>query len=152
MKKQLSSLIITIMLFSCNQAATETKVIQAPIDSLISNWTNTWNNHDSSGVINLFTADALLIDDNLVVNSTADMAAKWIHPNINVVSKFKTGKLQEWSSGDRAGYTGTYEFDAVVNDSVVARPKGIFTVNWIKNEKGEWKVTVADIHGFDDTK
>lgn len=152
MKELLTSFILTCILFSCNQGPADTVIVNAPVDSLISNWSNAWNNHDSAGAINLFTADALLIDDNLVATNTADIAAKWIHPNINVVSEFKTGKLQEWSSADRAGYTGTYEFDAVVNDSVVARPKGVFTVNWIKNENGEWKITVADIHGFDEKK
>ena len=152
MKKLLSALIVTAMIFSCNQPSPTIKNVPAPVDSLISNWTNAWNNHDSVGVIKLFINDALLIDDNLVVNKTSDMATKWIHPNIKVVSRLKTNKLQEWSAANRAGYTGKYEFDVVVNDSVVARPQGVFTVNWIADEYGEWKVSVAHIHSFEEKK
>ena len=152
MKKILASLIVTTMLFSCNQSSTQTTLVKAPVDSLITNWGNVWNNHDSAGVSNLFAPEALLIDDDLIANNAVEIAAKWIHPNITVVSHFKSAKLQEWSSVERAGYTGKYEFDVVVKDSVVAKPRGVYTVNWIKTDKGEWKVTTADIHGFVEKK
>ena len=146
MKKLLASLIVTAMLFSCNQSSTQNILVKAPVDSLITNWNKAWNNHDSAGVSNLFATDALLIDDDLIAINTAEIAAKWIHPNINVVSHLKSTKLQEWSSGERAGYTGKYELDVVVKDSIVAKPRGVYTVNWMKTNKAEWKITTANIH------
>ena len=152
MKKILASLIVTAMLFSCNQSSTQTTLVKVPVDSLITNWGNVWNNHDSAGVSNLFAADPLLIDDDLIANNTAEIAAKWIHPNINVVSHFKSTKLQEWFSEERAGYSGKYEFDVVVKDSIVAKPRGVYTVNWMKTDKGEWKITTVNIHGIVEKK
>ena len=146
MKKLLASLIVTAMLFSCNQASTQTTLVKAPIDSLINNWNKAWNNHDSTGVSNLFATNALLMDEDIIANNSAEIGAKWIHPNIKLVNHLKSTKLQEWSSGERAGYSGKYELDVVVKDSIVAKPKGVYTVNWMKTDNGEWKITTANIH------
>lgn len=148
MKKILSLSALALILFSCSRPTAQSVISKAPIDSLIANWGNSWSNHDSAVVSNLFTANALLIDDNLIGTTTNEIATKWIHPNINMVSHFKSTTLQEWSGTDRAGYTGKYEFDAVVNDSVVAKPSGVYTVNWIKTDNGDWKITTADIHSI----
>ena len=139
---------LTLLLFSCTRPTAESAVTKAPIDSLITNWGNSWNNHDSAAVSNLFTANALLIDDNFIGTTTNEIATKWIHPGIKMVNHFKSSTLQEWSGTDRAGYTGKYEFDVIVNDSVVAKPSGVYTVNWIKTDKGDWKITTADIHSI----
>ncbi len=148
MKKTLSLSALALILFSCTRPTAQSVAAKAPIDSLIANWGNSWSNHDSAAISNLFTANALLIDDNFIGTTTNEIATKWIHPNINMVSHFKSTTLQEWSGADRAGYTGKYEFDAVVNDSVVAKPSGIYTVNWIKTDNGDWKITTADIHSI----
>lgn len=148
MKKTLSISALALILFSCTRPTAQSVAAKAPIDSLIANWGNSWSNHDSAAVSNLFTANALLIDDNFIGTTTNEIATKWIHPNINMVSHFKSTTLQEWSGADRAGYTGKYEFDAIVNDSVVAKPTGVYTVNWIKTDKGDWKITTADIHSI----
>jgi len=148
MKKALSLSIVAVILFSCSQPTTQSVVAKAPVDSLIANWGNSWNNHDSAAVSNLFTADALLIDDDFIGTTTNEIATQWISPNINMVKHFKSTTLQEWSGNDRAGYTGKYQFDAVVNDSVVAKASGVYTVNWIKTDKGDWKITTADIHAI----
>jgi len=103
-------------------------------------------------VRNLFTEDALLIDDDFIAVNADEFSANWIHPNIKLVTNLSTTKLQDWSTGDRAGYTGKYELDVVVKDSVVAKGKGVFTVNWIKTGKGDWKITTADIHSFAERK
>ena len=148
MKLILTSLILGSIMSSCNQSSPKTDVSKAPIDSLISNWEKGWNKHDSAGVKGLFSSDALLIDDNLIAANTEDISNKWIHPNINVVNNLKTTKLQDWSTNDRAGYTGKYELEVVVKDSVIASPKGVFTVNWSKTDKGDWKISTANIHSF----
>lgn len=151
MKKYILPVIVVIII-SCNQPATKMVVAKAPVDSLIANWGNSWSNHDSAAVSNLFTADALLIDDNFIGTSTNEIATQWISPNINIVSHFKSTKIQEWSGADRAGYTGKYQFDAIVHDSVVAKPTGVYTVNWIKTDQGDWKITTADIHSITEKK
>jgi len=152
MKKILMSLLVTGILFSCKESSSNTADAKAPINSLITTWEKTWNDHDSTGVRNLFMEDALVIDDNIIGANANEFSAKWIHPNINVVSNLKSKKLQDWSTNDRAGYTGTYELDVIVKDSIIAKPKGVFTVNWVKTDKGDWKITSAIIHSFDEKK
>ena len=147
MRKILVCVIVSI-LGSCQQHATKVALVKAPVDSLITSWSNSWNDHDSAAVRNLFMADALLLDNNLIANNANEIAAKWIHPNISLVHNFKSTRLQDWSSNDRAGYTGKYEFDVIVNDSVLAHPKGAYTVNWIKADNGDWKITTAAIHSL----
>ena len=149
MQKVFFLFILAGILFSCQQPSSETVVEKAPVDSLIENFSQGWNNHDSTSVINLFKQDALLTDDNLVAENASEIADKWIHPNINLVNHFKTTKLQDWSSQDRAGYTGTYEFDVILNDSLLANIKGLYTLNWIKEDTGEWKITTAAIHSLE---
>ncbi|MFH1121234.1 MAG: DUF4440 domain-containing protein [Bacteroidota bacterium] len=152
MKKMLFSLIAAGMLFSCNRPSTETKDTKPPIDSLVANWANGWNSHDSAAVRNLFEDDALLTDDQLIANGIDEIAAKMISPHIHLVHNFTSSKLQEWVSGDRAGYSGTYEIEIVINEEVVAKPKGVFTVNWRKTGTGEWKINTAIIYSFAEQK
>ena len=151
MKKLIPALFVAATLFSCNSQntiKTTDATVKAPIDSLIINWENSWNNHDSAGVRNMFLADALLIDDNLVAENGGEISEKWIHPNILVVNNLKSTKLQEWSGNGRAGYTGKYEFDVIVKDSLITKPTGYYTVNWMKTTEGEWKITTANIHAY----
>ena len=150
MKKIPLLLLVIITIFSCNETPTKAtdKSVKAPIDSLISNWENNWNKHDSAGVRNMFLVDAVLVDDNLVTVNADAISEKWLHPYINVVNNVKSTKLQEWSEGNRASYTGKYALDVVIKDSVIARPEGVFTVNWLKTEKGDWKISSAIIHSF----
>jgi ketosteroid isomerase-like protein len=152
MKLILAVLIVVIFISSCNQPSPQAGISKAPVDSLILEWENSWNKHDSAGVRNSFLPDALLIDDNLIATGSEELSDKWIHPNITVVNNLKTTRLQDWSTNDRAGYTGKYELDVVVNDSVIAKPTGIFTVNWVKTDKGDWKINTAAIHSFSEQK
>lgn len=152
MKKILLSFVVAGMLFSCKQPQSETAVAVAPVDSLIANWGNSWNNHDSVGVRNLFTEDALLTDDKLIATNIEEISAKMISPNIHVVNNFRTSKLQDWSTADRAGYTGTYELDIVVNKTLAGTAKGVFTVNWKMTGNGEWKINTATIYSFAEQK
>ena len=150
MKQITAVLILAFTIFSCKQAEINTRNnnVKAPVDSLITNWENSWNKHDSAGVRNMFVADAILVDDNLVTKNAAEFSEKWIHPSINILNNLTSTKLQEWSEGNRAGYTGKYKLEVVIKDSVVAKPEGIYSVNWLKTEKGDWKITSAVIHSF----
>ncbi len=150
MKKIILILLLAIAIISCNEAQPNTTniTVKAPVDSLISNWENNWNKHDSAGVRNMFLADAVLIDDDLVTTNADEFSEKWIRPGIKVVNNIKSTKLQEWSEGKRAGYIGKYTFDVVIKDSIVAKPEGIYSVNWLKTDKENWKITSAVIHSF----
>lgn len=150
MKKTIAALGLITILFSCKDAQKTSTIVatKAPVDSLVTNWENNWNKHDSAGVRNMFVDDAILVDDNLVTTNAAEFTEKWIHRNINMVNNLTSTKLQEWSDGNRAGYTGKYILDVVVKDSVVAKPEGVYSVNWIKTETGDWKITSAVIHSF----
>lgn len=150
MKKIFTVLAASAILFSCTQPSPPPAaiIIKAPIDSLVNNWASSWSNHDSAAVRNLFLADALLIDDNYIGANAGEFSAKWIHPNISIVSNLRTVKIQDWSTADRAGYTGKYTLDVVVKDSVIATGNGVFTVNWIKTDAGDWKITTANIHSI----
>ena len=149
MKKILTVLAMTGILFSCKQPSSNTAIVaKAPIDSLIANWQNNWNNNDSSGVCNMFAPDVVLIDDELIVKNTNELAEKWVAPNIHVVKNLKIDKLQDWSTNDRAGFTGKYELDIIMKGTVVAHPHGVLTVNWLKTDKGNWKITTANINAF----
>lgn len=150
MKTLVSFILFGSLISSCNQSS-PAAFSKAPIDSLILNWEKSWNKHDSVGVRNLFISDALLIDDNLLAMNAQELSDKWIHPNINVVNNLTSTKVQDWSSSDKASYTGKYTLDVVVNDSIVAHPTGVYTVNWTKTEKGDWKIITAHIHSFSRT-
>lgn len=148
MRTIISVIFVTGILFSCQQPGAVVSVTKAPVDSLINNWCKSWNEHDSAAVQNLFLPDALLIDDDLIATNVTDLSGKWIQKGINVVNNLKATKLQEWSEAGRAGYTGTYQLDVIVNDSVIAKPAGVFSVNWLKTTDGQWKITTATIHSF----
>jgi len=140
-------MVAMLLIASCTKP-TETTTITPPVDSLITEWAKSWNSHDSLGVRNMFEADGILVDDNIVARSHDEMMAKWIRPNINAVNNLTAEKIQEWTTADRAGFTGFYELDVIVNDSLIAHPKGMFTVNWRKNDNGSWKITNAHINSL----
>ena len=97
MKKIILILLLAIAIISCNEAQPNTTniTVKAPVDSLISNWENNWNKHDSAGVRNMFLADAVLIDDDLVTTNADEFSEKWIRPGIKVVNNIRSIKLQE---------------------------------------------------------
>jgi ketosteroid isomerase-like protein len=149
MKKILLMLFVAGILFSCQQKTVVASVEKAPIDSLMNNWNTAWSNHDSAAVRNAFVNDdVLLIDGTLIAMTGNEISEKWIHVYINGVKDMKTETLQKWSSADRAGITGKYEFDVVVKNSVVAQPKGVFTINWMKAKDGKWKITTFNAHSL----
>ena len=149
MKKAFIILAITGIFVSCKQPYPETaKATKAPVDSLIANWQNKWNSNDSAGVCGMFAPDVVVIDDELVIMNTKELAGKWVAPNIHLVKNMVTAKLQEWSTSERAGYTGKYELDILMKGTVVAHPHGVFTVNWMKTGQGDWKITTANINSF----
>jgi ketosteroid isomerase-like protein len=145
MKKILIAICVAGILFSCKQTLTPIAVVKAPIDSLISNYNKAWNNHDSTAIQNLFASDALLIDDDIIAINANEINTKWIRPYHLNISNATTIKMQEWSSNERAGFTGNWILDMKIKKGVI-KVKGTYTMIWTKNDKGEWKITTADLH------
>ena len=123
-----------------------TTASKAPVDLLIAKLRNGWNDHDSTTIRNLFVSDAILIDEDIIAMNADELSTKWISPFLRMISNMKFDKLQEWSTDDRAGYTGKYEMVVTLKDSSVVKMKGVLTVNWIKTATGDWKITTCDIH------
>ena len=146
MKKTSLILILSTLICSCTPTPSIPIANASPVDSLSAHFASVWNHQDSAGVRQLFGNTVLLTDDDMMVTTPGEISSKWIHPNIRVVHNFKTTKLQDWSSTDRAGYTGKFEFDAIVNDSVVAHPAGIYTINWLRNENNQWLINTCIIY------
>ena len=150
MKNFLISLVVAGLLVSCNSnSVTTTSTEKAPVDKLVANFCDGWNNHDSTGVKNQFLDDAILIDDHILTSSIAEMSSKWIRPNMPHIKSITPTKLQEWSTGDRAGYTGTYKMVFIKPKGDLGNSNGLLTVNWLKTAQGEWKITNAHIHSVD---
>lgn len=68
MKKIILVLFLAVAIISCSDAKPNTTnvAVKASVDSFVSNWEHNWNKHDSADVRNMFLADAVLIDDDLV--------------------------------------------------------------------------------------
>ncbi|MBN2829546.1 MAG: hypothetical protein JXR56_04425 [Candidatus Cloacimonetes bacterium] len=147
MKKMLFVLIVFAVLISCSKSP-EKNIVQAPIDSLVADWCNNWNNHDGDAVFNMFEPNAVLLDDKIIITNTQEMIADWINPNIKHVANLKAEQLQAWSTNDRAGYAGKYSVDYTADDGTITHPQGVFMVNWKLNANGEWKITTACINPF----
>ena len=152
MKKILFTLFVAGILFSCKQPTTKVvAVTKAPIDSLIDNYNKAWNTNDSAAIRNLFADDALMIDDELMAKSGDEISTKWIHPVYKAVSNVTSSKLQEWTSNDRAGFTGLWTIQLKMKKKVM-KLKGAYTIIWMKNDKGQWKIATADLHSIMPTK
>lgn len=123
-------------------------IIDSPVDSLVLNWARNWNNHDSVALMQMFDEDAVLFDNNIVTSSPEELQAKLIRPYHNILSDMNIEKIQEWVTEDRAGFSGTWTVNIIVNDSTLRPAKGAFTCVWKKSGSGEWKVTNAHISDF----
>lgn len=150
MKKILIAICVAGIFFSCKQTTPKIVTAKAPIDSLITNYNNAWNNHDSIAIRNLFAHEALLIDDEIIAKNVDEISATWIKPYYRFVNNISLAKMQEWSSGDRAGFTGTYILNLTMKNAKkkdkIMKIKGTCTMIWMKNDKGDWKIATNDIH------
>jgi ketosteroid isomerase-like protein len=145
--RQISILFFGLFLLtSCNKISNSATNQLSPVDSLIGEWIKNWNNHDSIAVKNMFDADVILIDDNMIAKSQEEVVSKMIRPHIESINNIKAEKIKEWVSADRALYTGTYSLDIFANGSLTDQHKGFWTVAWKKNDKDEWKICNVHIN------
>lgn len=141
-----------ILLIACLSISCQTQLKDTPpnslVDSLSTEWASNWNNHDSIALMQMFDEDAVLFDNGIVTTNPEDLRTKLIVPYHDILKDMKIKILQEWATTDRAGLSGTWTVDIIVNDSVSTPTSGAFTCVWKKLESGEWKVTNAHIHDF----
>jgi ketosteroid isomerase-like protein len=147
MKKNPHFFWMVVLLTACNQAGNPVSG-KAPIDGLVDHWTRAWNAHDSLALRDLFEPHAVLVDGSIISKNREELWNKYIMPNINVVYNLRMEKLEQWSEASRAGYIGTFELEVIVGGNLVANPKGIITLNWKRNEQGDWKITNGHINSI----
>jgi ketosteroid isomerase-like protein len=142
--KKIFAVPIAICLFMTCQNSNGIEEVKSPVDSLVTAWADSWTNHDSITLINMFEHDAILIAGNYVIENHEDLMAIWIRPSLNDVKELKIKKSRDWVSYDRAGFSGRWTIEVVIDNQTYSS-SGAFTCNWKKSDTGEWKVTNAHI-------
>ena len=147
MNKYYCVLLLAGVLIACQTQITEVPP-SSLADSLGSEWANNWNSHDSIALMQMFDEDAVLFDNNIVTRNPEELKTKLILPYHDILNDMKITILHEWVTTGRAGLSGTWTVDILVNDTVSIPASGAFTCVWKQLESGEWKVTNAHIHDF----
>ena len=139
--KNLLILIMAVCLLSGSQKPINKLAIESPVDSLIKNWNNAWNNNDLSTIEKMFEQDAVYIMDK-EVSRNYDEISRHIRSSEITLNNLQTEKIKEWVTSDISGSTGLWQSDFMLNDSLLYSGKGAFTLIWTKNKNEEWKVSV----------
>lgn len=141
--------VVSFLISGCNASSNheaghngnQTAAATISTDSLINNWNQGWNNHDSKALTNSFT------DNSVVVFSSKkkfiganDIMNNWINKNLPSVKNLKTEKISASASSDMAFFNGTYTLDITRNDSLVGNDAGCFTIIWKQQQPNDWKV------------
>ncbi len=110
-------------------------------DSLINNWNQGWNTHDSTAIGNLFTDNSVVVfSSKKRFTGANDIMNNWINKNLPSVKNLKTEKISASASSDMAFFNGTYTLDITRNDSVVGNDAGCFTIIWKQQQPKDWKI------------
>ena len=131
--------------FTC-QSPTETtspvlEETPVSVDSLMENWNEAWNTHDSSTVANFFHEQSVVIFSSSYQMVGQDSIVKnWVRQSLPTVSNLKTLKISSGSGADLAYYSGTYSLNFTQGDSVQDTDTGIFTAVWKLQPDQSWKV------------
>ena len=147
MKKIFMLSFVTCLMIAC-QIPSNKVTVESPVDSLVTNWANNWNNHDSLALINMFASDVVVFDNNLVMKNSEELITKLIRPYYNIMTDMRIEKISEWVANDRAGFSGTWSVNIFASDTVAVLHTGAFTCVWEKSKSGEWKVINAHISDF----
>lgn len=134
-----------ILLASCAQKTeSETVVTQTQsvnTDSLINQWNKVWNDHDSTGLTNLFNSNSVVVfSSKKRFTGVNDIMKNWISQTLPVMKNLKTKKISASSTNEMAYYNGTYTLDITHNDSVIGTDAGCFNIVWKLQDKKDWKV------------
>ena len=137
--------VIIILLASCGQKTeSETVITQTQsvnTDSLINQWNKFWNEHDSTGLTNLFNSNSVVVfSSKKRFTGANDIMKNWISQTLPVMKNLKTEKISAASTNEMAYYNGTYTLDITRNDSVIGTDAGCFNIVWKLQDKTNWKV------------
>ncbi len=134
-----------------NVAATQNEILgvnntkDVSVNELVDGWNSAWNLHDSVAIIKFFEPGAVLIHDTMTAVDFKEISDKFIHPNYKIIHNLKTHELKSWQSGDRAGYSGGFKLDIIIDEKLITSSEGFISINWIKSNDG-WKATVVHIN------
>lgn len=129
-----------------DQKADETRMMETvSVDSLRSIFVDGWNRHDSSAIMNTLAPEAIVMNDSLIHQGTADIAANWVSGGVKVLSNIQTTSLVQESDESIAYDGGTYTLDLNIPGGPVLKEKGNYTMTWKKQQDGSWRLTMVHI-------
>ena len=144
--KQLTFILLTLSIISCNQTSEKNKVTPSVnVDSLTANFLAGWNNKDSAAIINTIADNAIVMNDSLIHNGRKTIADNWISGGVKVLSNIKTSSVIKNSDQLLAYNGGTYTSDLTPPGGPLLKEKGNYSLVWTKQENGEWKLTLIHI-------
>jgi ketosteroid isomerase-like protein len=135
---------IFFSIVSCKQEQTnlvnETSITVSP-DSLINQWNSTWNQHDSTAVLDLFTEQSsVILSYNKKLKGLDSINALWLRSTLPVLLNLKTENFTSSSGAEFAYYSGNYSADDTRIESKNGKQYGCFTMIWKLHSDKTWKV------------
>lgn len=130
--------ILLVSFSACQQAKEATTELQTT-DSLSQLWIDAWNAADVDAITSLFTADAQLVTDTLLIGRET-IKAGFVLPAAPIFRNLTCKKLNEQISGDLAYLSGSYAHEWLQKDSSVVQAKGYYSMVWKKQDDKSWKV------------
>ncbi len=148
--KNLTILLLGIVIFSCNQQSTKsTDTLQqsesVDIDSLTNVFLDGWNKQDSAAIVKTIADDAIVMNDSLIHTGLNAIARNWISGGVIVLSNIKTTSLIKGVSESVAYNGGSYSLDLTPPGGPVLKEKGNYSLVWSKQQNGDWKLTLIHI-------
>lgn len=144
--KSLSSLACLILyLVSCTPKVTPvTESASVNTDSLIQQWNQAWNAHDSASIMNLMNDAVILIGETNQVRGKDSIGRAFVGKNAPVLRDLKTRILTSGNSGNLAFVYGTYEHDVQLPDTLLKGIHGNFSLVY-QHHNENWKLNVIQI-------
>ncbi len=140
------SFIVVLLLISsaCKQSNSKSELSSSydvSSDSLMNEWNEAWNTHDSTAISNLLTSNSVVVFSTKERLMGADsIMTNWVNKNLPSVTNLKTEKVSSSESSEMAYFNGTYTLDITRNDSVVGSDAGCFNIVWKLQDNQDWKI------------
>lgn len=156
LKQTLGILVIVIIgiLFSAcsgnkEQKITSDKISQnVSVDSLITTFTDLWNQNDSIGLSKTFTNSTLVLIGDGKATGTDSIMKNLVSKQLPRVANLKITKFSEGTSTDFAFYTGSWTIDFTKNETVVGSDVGNITIIWKKQSDNSWKIELLHMNSL----
>lgn len=142
----LISLVVLLFLISACQQSNNSRrnnslSYSVSTDSLVNEWNEAWNKHDSTAISNLLAQNSVVIfSTEEKLEGVDNIMTDWVNKNLPLVRNLKTEKTSSSTSSEMAYFNGTYTLDIVRNDTVLGSDKGCFTFIWKLQDSKDWKM------------